>query len=747
MKRKQNLNVAMKKIFKLSATFAAVSALAIALYSQSEQSSAGYSETADMASSVGHGDVDTLKAALDVWRENYEAKGGSPEILKVSLGYSKVLSADFTQARGQMELNLKSGSLELKTKGLDNGNYSLWLVDNRNGSVLPEASDNMMQLGDFVVANGSGQLTTQLQRQQLMGFTLDSVVVTKQGVSPSQGLSIVGSPDLMHKLYYADKPWLTTAMGDFKGRAVESTTGFEFLLPKAANADTLSDLTPVLGAQIAQGRQIFHNETFAGNGRTCGTCHRADNNFTIDPNYIMKLPNNDPLFIAETNPALADLENPTLLRKHGLILTNVDGPSVDIFRSVPHTLSMATTAKSERFENPEPNYPKGEFAADDAFANATGWSGDGAPGGGSLNEFALGAVAQHMPKTMNRIANVDFRVPTVPELDAIEAYTLSLGRSKDYPVYKITFNDPLTEAGKLLFDTKQNPCSDGSAQGGAIPQQCLNGSSVVTGASANCNGCHQNAGGRSSTTNSNPTRNTGVEQMKIHPARLLKPDMAYDGGLGQTPATCGPDGEPCFGDGRFSTAPLIEAADTAPFFHNNAVSTLEEAIASYNSDAFNTSPTSLTSKGANRQVKLDSTQVVAVASFLRAINAVENIRLSDRLDGQAKLVSNNATARELVRLAAEENLDAIQVLKEGVLGNNWQAVQKLEEAAYQQKLAQLAPIQALRNALLNNAMSKKQQARALIASCNNAAVAPSTATQPPAAIFEDHVYSCAEIGM
>ena len=31
-------------------------------------------------------------------------------------------------------------------------------------------------------------------------------------------------------------------------------------------------------ALIAKGREIFFNETFAGNGRTCGTCHRAEDN-------------------------------------------------------------------------------------------------------------------------------------------------------------------------------------------------------------------------------------------------------------------------------------------------------------------------------------------------------------------------------------------------------------------------------------------------------------------------------------
>ena len=29
-------------------------------------------------------------------------------------------------------------------------------------------------------------------------------------------------------------------------------------------------------ALIAKGRDLFFNETFNGNGRTCGTCHRED---------------------------------------------------------------------------------------------------------------------------------------------------------------------------------------------------------------------------------------------------------------------------------------------------------------------------------------------------------------------------------------------------------------------------------------------------------------------------------------
>ncbi|MEM7505023.1 MAG: hypothetical protein AAF417_23575, partial [Pseudomonadota bacterium] len=50
---------------------------------------------------------------------------------------------------------------------------------------------------------------------------------------------------------------------------------------------------------IERGRQLFFEETFDGNGRTCGTCHPATNNFTRDPAFIRKLPPRDPLFVAE----------------------------------------------------------------------------------------------------------------------------------------------------------------------------------------------------------------------------------------------------------------------------------------------------------------------------------------------------------------------------------------------------------------------------------------------------------------
>lgn len=716
--------------------------------------------------SVGHGDVATLKTAFDLWRSAYEQHGGSPEVLKLSVGYSKALSGRFTRGRGKMELNLLDGQLGFAVAGLENGDYDLWFVDDGTGpenTVQPDPDDTLLRVGTLRVQSGSGKLTARLTRQQLAGFTMDSVVLTEAGKTPIESVVLTGSPDLMQKLYYSRQLWTLAGLGDLPQDSEPRSAAFDFLLPKPALADRgpagLSDLSRVLGAQVALGRQLFHQETFEGNGRTCGTCHRQDNNFTIDPNYIAKLPPNDPLFVAENDPVLASLENKDLLRKYGLILTNVDGfGQAEVFRSVPHTLALATSTVSEN-TSPSPPYTPGEFEADDVFQGATGWGGDGAPGAGTLREFATGAVTQHFPKTLNRCAKgvdaanrpecqnrpADFRLPTPQQLDAIEAYMLSLGRSKDYPVWKLTFSDPLAQAGKVLFDTKENPCADGSAQsGGPVPPPtCKDGSTPVQGETANCNGCHQHAGARSSTTFANPTRNTGVEEFKINPARLVVPDMPYDGGFGIETSLCGADGVSCYGDKRFNTTPLIEAADTAPYFHNNSVSTLEEAIAAYNSDAFNQSPGMLTSKLHDRRVKLDSSQVTAVGLFLRSINVLENIRQSNRLDNQAAQLTDSSNARELIRLASAESGDAIHVLKGGKLlsGNYAEALAKLEAANRLERLAQVSPARALRNSLLQQAITRKQEAKALIASCDDGAPRPATVGSSP----DGFVYTCPEL--
>src|ERR1041385_842883 len=70
-------------------------------------------------------------------------------------------------------------------------------------------------------------------------------------------------------------------------------------------------LTGLVSQQICAGADIFFRETFNGNGRTCGTCHPAENNTTVDAPFTSNLnatKPNDPLFVFRTNPDLAQLE-------------------------------------------------------------------------------------------------------------------------------------------------------------------------------------------------------------------------------------------------------------------------------------------------------------------------------------------------------------------------------------------------------------------------------------------------------
>jgi len=106
--------------------------------------------------------------------------------------------------------------------------------------------------------------------------------------------------------------------------------------------------TGVVSLDTCVGADLFLRETFGGNGRSCGTCHPVAHNATIDPAFIATLPPTSPLFVAETNPALAKLEIPAIMRQFGLILENLDGFTPDpttnfVLRAVPHTLSLATS--------------------------------------------------------------------------------------------------------------------------------------------------------------------------------------------------------------------------------------------------------------------------------------------------------------------------------------------------------------------------------------------------------------------
>jgi cytochrome c peroxidase len=584
------------------------------------------------------GNAQALLTAYNRWKATATQHGAEQHVVLL-LRYSKGLSATFTRANGQARLDLVDGTVTVEVSGLPEAEaFDVWLIDNRPGpghSVKPEPGDAMIHLGSLQHEAGVATLQANLSLDSLTDFQLDLVVVVRAGAAPGEAGLLFGSPSLFQRLYYSEQRGQFARLGDVEEpRSPDAASRsllaapFRALIPNLAHAQMVleSDARSGLERLIAQGQRLFFNETFNGNGRTCGTCHPAVNNFTIDPRFIATLPRSDPLFVAETNRKLAKLENPALMRKFGLILENMDGfedpTNKFVMRGVPHTLALLTTP-----------------------LDSTGWSGDGAPGSGTLKDFATGAVRQHFTKSLDRKEGVDFRLPTSRELDALEAFQLSLGRQDDPNV--------ALDTGLALHGDKPSKGQD----------LFLNGNGATNGT---CNACHGNAGANSAF---GPNFNTGVENFP-HPAGANGKQRPRDGGFGQT----GDDGQGGHGNGEFNTPPLVEAADTGPFFHNNAVKTIEEAVEFYNSTAFNNSPSAANGRGLN----LNGEEVRAIAAFLRVLNALENIRASIKLDERALNTREDNNARPLLRQSEQEIQDAIKVLSDVRL--HPEAVESLREA-------------------------------------------------------------------
>jgi hypothetical protein len=651
---------------------------------------------------AGRASLENLQASYDDWKAAYTQNGGD-RYLVIALGWSRGLSTEFTKATGQARFDLIDKTVSIKVYDLsEESSVDVWLVDNQPGpgrSVMPEAGDTMVRIGKLKMEAGAGLLHADLERDTFTGFNLDLVVVSKADREPGANGILFGTPSLFQRIYrntqnnrrgVAFYPSFQTAI---------TQAGLGFNLFEASPGDGEDSHSLNLGGLVQEGQRIFFSETFGGNGRTCGTCHRLEENFTIDPEFIATLPPEDPLFVAEFNDELNSekngglvFENPKLMREAGLIVENLDGfddlKNKFVMRGVPHILSLRFSLNPSVIDGTtQPPFQR------------TGWSGDGAPGGGTLRDFATGAVVQHFTKTLRRQAGVDFRLPTDRELDALEAYQLSVSRPQEAAIAATLFKNFDVVAGQALFLTK-----------------------------GKCTLCHSNAGSNVVLTNMNGNFNTGVEDFPSPFAGLGQP-LPRDGGFGRT--TNG-DGKGGFGDGTFNTPSLIEAGDTEPNFHNHITADLNAAVDFYNSDEFNNSPAGRFIGG----IDLNDKEVFQVTAFLYILNVLENIRLvNDLLIGTVGIPNPD----ELFRIAEAEADDAIKSMQDA-------EVQAEVVGTLQQTKARIQRARAARNVYTRafetgRALAKLRQARSsllvfgLEKQTESAAAETSPATY---ALFQNH---------
>jgi hypothetical protein len=122
-------------------------------------------------------------------------------------------------------------------------------------------------------------------------------------------------------------------------------------------------------------------------------------------------------------------------------------------------------------------------------------------------------VIQHFTKSPARIPGVDFRLPTDEELDAMEAFQLSLGRQHEVDINALVFTDQVVEDGKALFKSARTRNGTGS-----------------------CNFCHNNAGATAvAPPGVNRNFATGTNRLANGPACMSGFKAPFDGGFGVIP--------------------------------------------------------------------------------------------------------------------------------------------------------------------------------------------------------------------
>lgn len=294
------------------------------------------------------------------------------------------------------------------------------------------------------------------------------------------------------------------------------------------------------------------------------------------------------------------------------------------------------------------------------------------------------------------------------------AYQLAVGRQEDFDLRALKLKSALATTGQRLY---------------------LDTGKFFEPGHKNCNACHLNGGGTTGMV-FDPTVlmdvtprgfNIGAATNANEIPLALTLDLPRDGGFGQVPTAFGSFGNtedlpPPFLHleiEEFNSPPVVESADTGPFFHNHTESELENAVAFYGSDAFKRSIVPLL---VPVEISADpkDPEVQAIAAFLRVLNALENIRSAIDVAERGRTMTNNADVHDLARLSVAETIDALEVLSQGAFATQREpAVRvariRLQAAKVALEATRRLGIQRANHELLGVAVEQLRIARAALA--------------------------------
>ena len=150
---------------------------------------------------------------------------------------------------------------------------------------------------------------------------------------------------------------------------------------------------------VDRGEKLFLAETFSGNGRTCSSCHKPAESFSISPRTIQSLPPGDPLFVP-----IPGLEDPVKLRADGLVFVNDPDDGIIEFRQTPKLVHLRRLCSSRGACGP------------------LGLRGDRER---DLCKFSNEAIANHLTRRVPGVPGEDFRFLTPGECRDLVVYLVS----------------------------------------------------------------------------------------------------------------------------------------------------------------------------------------------------------------------------------------------------------------------------------------------------------------------------------
>jgi cytochrome c peroxidase len=292
------------------------------------------------------------------------------------------------------------------------------------------------------------------------------------------------------------------------------------------------------------GRRIFFQETFGGNGRTCGTCHQPENEFALSPDAVRAIHDRDP-----RDPLFRPIDSDdgsgrdyTSLLQHALVrvvvpladnVSLVSDPAkrtIVVRRAVPSIVNVALTA---------PYQQDGRAL--------------------TLQEQARAAVRNHLEPV---------RDPNPRELAALAR-----------------FESEVFEPQRLK-EARDVPSAVSPPRGFSMPVSspaALQGRDVFR---RSCERCHGGETASIAGSQGRPFSDVSVSEANRLQLPLLR--LAFRGSDGSVTIVESPDPgraaiTGALGDlNAFDTPPLRGIKHTAPYFHDNSAATLKDVIDHYN---------------------------------------------------------------------------------------------------------------------------------------------------------------------